>query len=78
MREDTESYPPVCIGRDLAYPLCGNPQDCHMRGNRCTPWASGPVDRLTRCGECIKVNTVTHILNKKISDFVNTSRKIIA
>ena len=27
-----------------------------------TPWATSPVDWLSRCGECTKVNTVTHVL----------------
>ena len=27
MHEDTKSYPPVCIGWDLACLLCGNPDD---------------------------------------------------
>ena len=31
MREYTESYPTICIGRILAYPLYGSPQDRHWR-----------------------------------------------
>ena len=31
MREYTESYPTVCIGRILAYPSYGSPQDRHRR-----------------------------------------------
>ena len=37
MHEDTESYPTVCIGWILTYPLCGGPQDHQMRGSQCTP-----------------------------------------
>ena len=65
MSKDTESYPPVCIGWDLASPSCGDPQDCRTGGNRRTPWATDPVDRLTRCGEYIKVNTVTYDLSNE-------------
>ena len=62
MCEDTESYPPIYIGQDLTYPSCGNPQDHCMGANQHTPWETGPVDQLTRCGECIKVNSMTHVL----------------
>ena len=31
MREYTESYPTVCVGRILAYPLYGGPQDRRQR-----------------------------------------------
>ena len=36
MHEYTESYPTVCIGWILAYPLCGGPQDRHRKGIRHT------------------------------------------
>ena len=51
MHKDTESYPTVCVGWILTYPLCGGPQDHQRRGS--------PVDWLAGCNECIKVSTVT-------------------
>ena len=47
--------------------VCQSSRSPH-RGNRHTPWATSPVDWLSRCSECIKVNTMTYVTEDLIKE----------
>ena len=72
MRKYTESYPTVCIGRIIAYPLYSSPQDCRRRafdihlGNQ-------SIKLVSRVRRVQKGHTVTHVFFLIYSEDVSIS-----